>query len=180
MDFDELPIQQAFCIALHPQRDERGSFERLFCMKEFERLNLQSNIQQVNRSHNNKSGTFRGMHFQTAPHEEAKLVQCIQGKIYDVILDLRSHSPSYMKWHAVELAGDDSLALYIPEGVAHGFLTLEDHSTVLYHMFHDYHADHASGVRWNDPAFGIKLPFEPDVISDKDAQRPLYQHTQQK
>lgn len=179
MNVKKLPIQNAFVISHDLKQDERGSFERLFCVEEFKQNNLQHEIKQVNRSYNKQKGTFRGMHFQTKPHEEAKLVQCILGSVYDVILDLRKESPSYLQWHSVELSVKHSLALYIPEGVAHGFLTLEEHSTVLYHMFHEYDSGHASGVRWDDPAFGIQLPMKPSVISEKDASFPLYHNPQE-
>ncbi len=174
MNFTQLSIPNAYCITLHPSGDERGSFTRIFCQNQFRGHNLQHDIKQVNTSYNQKKSTLRGMHFQAPPHEEAKLVQCIQGAIFDVLLDLREDSPAYLQWHSLELRAGDSLAVYIPEGVAHGFLTLEDNSTVLYHMFHDYHPQSASGVLWNDPAFNIQWPFAPAVISKKDAGFPLY------
>jgi dTDP-4-dehydrorhamnose 3,5-epimerase len=174
MIFQELPLPGVFHITLEPDKDDRGSFARIYCQELFRKHGLCHEIRQVNLSQNLKKGTLRGMNFQTKPHAEAKMVQCTQGSIFDVVVDLRKDSPSYRQWHSMILKPTDPITLYIPEGVAHGFLTLEDRSTVFYHMFHDYHPECSRGVRWNDPAFGVSWPFEPVVISEKDTSYPSF------
>ena len=188
MLFVETKLKGAFIIELEPIEDERGFFARTFCRREFESHGLYSNFVQCNISHNLKKGALRGMHYQAAPYEEAKLVRCVRGSIYDVIIDLRPDSPTYCKWTGVELTahcsqltakGSPSAAhssqltahyrmLYIPQGFAHGFLTLEDDTEVFYQMSEFYSPDHVRGIRWNDPIFGIQWPSDVQVISDRD------------
>ncbi|MFQ5545347.1 MAG: dTDP-4-dehydrorhamnose 3,5-epimerase family protein, partial [Acidiferrobacterales bacterium] len=134
MIFTETQLKGAFVIEPELIEDERGSFARTFCRHEFEAHGLNSNLVQCNISFNKKKGTLRGMHYQASPHEEAKLVRCTRGAIYDVIIDLRPHSPTFKQWVAVDLTWDNRKIIYVPEGFAHGFQTLEDNSEILYHM----------------------------------------------
>lgn len=151
------------------QEDERGFFARTFCQEEFEAHGLNPRLVQCNISFNKKRGTLRGMHYQVAPHEEAKVVSCTKGAIYDVIIDLRRGPATYRQWLAVELTADDHKMLYIPEGVAHGFQTLENNTVVFYQMSEFYHPESTRGVRWNDPLVGIIWPAaRTRVISRKD------------
>lgn len=169
MIFKETRIKGAYIIELEPLADERGFFARSYCQEEFEKHGLNTRIVQCNISYNKKRGTLRGMHYQVAPHEEIKLVRCIRGAIYDVIIDLRPNSPTYTQWLNVELSSQNYNMLYIPEGMAHGFQTLEDDTLVYYQMSEFYHPECTRAVRWNDPAFGIKWPeVSKRIISDKD------------
>jgi dTDP-4-dehydrorhamnose 3,5-epimerase len=174
MIFTATRIPGAFVI--QPQRfeDDRGFFARTWCHREFEEHGLNPHLAQCSVSYNLRAGTLRGMHFQKAPHAEVKLVRCTAGAICDVILDLRRDSPAYLRWVAVELTAENRLALYIPEGVAHGFQTLVDRCEVFYQISEFYHPESASGVRWNDPAFGIRWPLPAPILSDKDACYPDY------
>ncbi len=155
-------------IEVEQRLDERGLFARTWCREEFRRAGLRAEIVQCSLSFNRRRGTLRGLHYQTAPHAEAKLVRCTRGAVYDVALDLRPESPTFRRWTATELTAENRRALYIPEGCAHGFLTLEDNTEVFYQMSESYHPEAARGVRWNDPAFGIVWPAEVTVISERD------------
>lgn len=172
MIFAEAELKGAFIIELQRLEDERGFFARSFCQREFEERGLNPKVVQCNISFNKEKGTVRGMHYQNAPHEEAKLVRCTRGAIYDVIIDLRPDSPTFLRYLAVELTAEDRRMLYIPEGFAHGFQTLEDNTEVFYQMSEFYHSECARGVRWNDPAFGIKWPLASPIISSKDRGYP--------
>jgi dTDP-4-dehydrorhamnose 3,5-epimerase len=172
MIFKETSIKGAYIIEMEPLEDERGFFTRSFCQKEFEEHGLNPRIAQCNISYNKKKGTLRGMHYQIAPHQEAKLVCCIKGAIYDVIIDLRKESSTLKQWIAVELTAENHRMLYVPEGFAHGFQTLKDDTVVFYQMSEFYHPECARGVRWDDPAFGVEWPDDIRVISDKDRQYP--------
>jgi len=174
MIFTETILKGAYVVDIKPIEDDRGFFARSFCQQEFESQGLVTNVKQCNISYNNKRGTLRGMHFQLMPKAEAKLVRCTRGKIYDVIIDLRRRSPTYCQWVAVELSENNYRALYIPEEFAHGFQTLEDDSEVFYQMFEFYSSEHASGVRWDDPAFGIIWPLPNPTISERDKSYPPY------
>jgi len=158
MIFTETTLKGAFVIELEKNEDERGFFARTFCRKEFEEHGLNPRIVQCNVSFNKKKGTLRGMHYQVPPHEEAKIVTCIKGAVYDVIIDLRPDSSTYCQWFAVELSAENYKMLYVPEGFAHGFQTLEDNTVVFYQMSEFYHPECARGVRWDDRTFGIKWP----------------------
>jgi dTDP-4-dehydrorhamnose 3,5-epimerase len=173
MIFTETRLKGAFIIQLETREDERGFFSRTFCRKEFTEHGLNANVVQCNLSYNRKKGTLRGMHYQLAPHAEAKLVTCISGAIYDVIIDLRSDSSTYCEWFATELSGHGSRSmLYVPERFAHGFQTLEDDTEIFYQISEFYHSDSARGVRWNDPAFSIVWPEDQRIISEKDRSFP--------
>lgn len=168
MIFKETRLKGAYIIELEPLADERGFFARSFCQDEFDKHGLNTRIVQCNISYNKKRGTLRGMHYQVAPHEEAKLVTCVKGAIYDVIIDLRPNSPTYTQWLNVELSSRNYNMLYIPIGMAHGFQTLEDDTLVHYQMSEFYHPECARGVRWNDPAFGVEWPLRNPFLSKKD------------
>jgi len=168
MIFKETSLKGAYIIEIEPLEDERGFFARSFCRKEFEEHSLNFSIVQCNLSYNKKKGTLRGMHYQIAPHKEAKLVSCIKGAIYDVIIDLRPDSSTFCQWFAVELTAENHRMLYVPEGFAHGFQTLKDDTVAFYQMSEFYHPECARGVRWNDPAFGVDWPLPNPIMSNKD------------
>jgi dTDP-4-dehydrorhamnose 3,5-epimerase len=168
MTFTETKLKGAFVIDLEPIQDERGFFARTWCKNEFEAHGLNPNLVQCNTSFNNKKGTLRGMHYQASPYEEAKLVRCTMGAVYDVIVDLRKESKTFLQWIACELTAQNRKMLYVPEGFAHGFQTLEDNSEVFYQMSEFYHPDHSAGISWDDPVIDIKWPILEVVISKKD------------
>ena len=170
MIFKETELQGSFIIEPERVEDERGFFARAWCGQEFEKHSLSPHLVQCNISFNKKKGTLRGMHFQAAPHEEAKLVRCTMGAIYDVIIDLRPDSPTWKQWVAVELTAENRRMLYVPEGFAHGFQTLTDNSEVFYQMSEFYAPASARGVRWNDPVFSIDWPDAERIITAKDQQ----------
>jgi len=172
MRFTETKLDGAFLIDIEPIEVERGFFARSFCRNEFAAHGLNTELVQCNISFNRKKGTLRGMHYQTPPHAEAKVVRCTRGIIYDVIVDLRRQSPTYRQWFGVELSADNYRMLYVPEGLAHGFLTLRDDSEVLYQMSTYFAPESATGVRWDDPALNIHWPEQPILISEKDRQLP--------
>lgn len=174
MRFHPAPLRGAFIVELEPRHDERGFFARNFCRDEFAAAGIESTIVQVNISENRRAGTLRGLHYQAPPREEAKLVSCIQGSMYDVIVDVREDSPSFARWFGVTFDARELRALYVPKGFAHGFLTLTDDTRVLYQMFTEYHPPSARGFRWDDPAFAIEWPGVPRVISDRDRGFPPY------
>ncbi|HIH36851.1 MAG TPA: dTDP-4-dehydrorhamnose 3,5-epimerase [Methanocellales archaeon] len=170
MKFIETKLKGAFIIELERLDDERGFFARTFCQREFEEHGLNPKIVQCNMSFNRKKGTLRGMHYQAFPYEEAKLVRCIKGAIYDVIIDLRPNSIAFKKWLAVDLTEQNRRMIYIPEGFAHGFQTLRDNTEIFYQMSEFFRPEYARGVRWNDPAFEIEWPIEDPIISTNDLQ----------
>lgn len=173
MKFIETRLKGAFIIEPERLEDERGFFARTFCQKEFEAHRLNPRMVQCNISYNKHKGTLRGMHYQAAPMAEAKLVRCTRGTIYDVIIDLCPESPTYCQWLAEELNADNSKMIYIPEGFAHGFQTLEDDTEVFYQMSEFYSPEHARGLRWDDSIFGIEWPLNTMIISEKDNNYPL-------
>jgi dTDP-4-dehydrorhamnose 3,5-epimerase len=172
MKFCETRISGVFEICLEPYADKRGFFARSWCEKEFADRGLNSKVVQCNTSRNTRKGTLRGMHFQEAPFGEAKIVRCTRGSIYDVVLDLRLESKTFKNWIAVTLTEETGNSVYIPDGCAHGFLTLTDGADVFYQMSEFYKPEAARGVRWNDPAFGIHWPAEVKVISERDRTYP--------
>ena len=175
MLFHETKLSGVFEICLEPHFDNRGFFARTWCQNEFEAHGLNRNLVQCSISFNERKGTLRGVHFQAEPFAEAKLVRCTKGWIYDVIVDLRPSSPTFKKWIAADLTSTNHKALYVPEGCAHGFLTLEDETEVLYQMSQFFNAESAGGIRWNDPAFGIVWPDKIQVISPKDCEYPNFE-----
>lgn len=172
MIFGETKIKGAYVVDVECVHDERGFFGRTFCEQELTALHLEFRIVQCNISYNRKQGTVRGMHYQRAPFEEIKWIQCLRGAIYDVIVDLRPESDTYLQWCAVELNEDNRRILYVPKGVAHGFQTLKNDSEVFYQMSQCYHPHASAGIRWNDPVLQIKWPLPCEVISDRDRSYP--------
>ncbi len=168
MIFTPLRIAGAYRIDPTPMTDARGFFARTWCEEEIVGLGLDSRIAQCSISFNEIKGTLRGMHYQRAPNEEAKVVRCTRGAIYDVVLDLRPESPTYRSWTVEELTDGNRAQIYVPQGVAHGFQTLKDATEVLYMISTPYSPDCARGVRWDDPAFGIEWPRDGRTISDRD------------
>ena len=172
MRFVPTAVEGAFIVELEPQIDDRGSFARTFCETEFAAAGIDFRPVQLNLSRNPRGNTLRGLHLQNDPHGEAKLVQCVRGQIFDVAVDLRPASPTFRAHATVELDANEDWLFYIPQGCAHGFLTLAADSDVLYHMGTAFVPGVARGVRWDDPAFDIAWPVRPKVISDRDASWP--------
>lgn len=174
MKFIATPLAGAYIIEPDLISDHRGFFARTYCSDEFNAHGLDPNLVQCNISFNKKKGTLRGMHFQIVPHEEAKVVRCTTGAIYDVIIDIRPDSNTFKTWFSLELTEENRKMLYIPKGFAHGFQTLKDNSEVFYQMSEFYHPDSARGIRWNDPAFNIRWPVSDYIMSERDQQYALF------
>jgi dTDP-4-dehydrorhamnose 3,5-epimerase len=174
MIFQPTSIQAAFIVRLEPREDERGFFARAWCQREFLAHGLNPTLAQCSISFSKAKGTLRGMHYQAPPHEEAKLVRCTAGAIYDVAIDLRPNSPTFRQWVAAELTSTNRAMLYVPEGVAHGFQTLEDDVEVFYQMSNCYAPESAQGVRFDDPAFGIPWPLPVTAIAPGDRSWPSF------
>ena len=172
MIIEPTPIAGAYTIGIEPIADARGFFARTWCRREIEQLGLCADIAQCSISVNLRKGTLRGMHLQGPPHEETKIVRCVKGAIFDVVLDLRRDSPTFLRWHGVELSSANRIALYIPAGCAHGFQTLEDDCEVAYQISEFYHPECSRPVRWNDRAFGIEWPLPVTVMSAADQTYP--------
>lgn len=172
MIFKETPLAGAFVVEAERTEDDRGSFATLFSAGAFEARGLDIRVAQTAVSFNRQKGTLRGMHFQLDPHGQAKLVRCLSGAIYDVIVDVRRNSPTFRSWHAVELTAANMLSLFVPVGFAHGFETLEEASSVGYQISTPRHEESERGLRWNDPALGITWPFQPVIISERDSSFP--------
>lgn len=168
MIFEPTPIPGAFLVRLELREDERGFFARTWCREEFLAHGLAGELAQCSVSFNNRRGTLRGLHYQAPPHAEDKLVRCTRGSIHDVIVDLRRGQPTFKHWWSTELSADNRDMMYIPKGLAHGFLTLEDDCEVAYHMSTSYRPESARGSRYDDPAFAIDWPFAPAVIGARD------------
>lgn len=175
MIFKETRLKGAFLVEPEKQGDERGFFARSWDQEVFQSRGLNPRVVQCNVSFNRKKGTLRGMHYQAKPHEEAKLVRCTRGAAYDVAIDLRPDSPTFKRWAGIEMTSDNHLMFYIPEGFAHGFVTLEDHTELFYQMSHAHVPASARGVRYDDPAFGIRWPVAIDVISERDETYPDFE-----
>jgi dTDP-4-dehydrorhamnose 3,5-epimerase len=178
MRFEALGITGAALVRIEPHRDARGFFARTFCAEEFSAAGLPTANVQASISFNERAGTVRGMHFQWPPSREAKLVRCVRGRVYDVLLDLRPSSSSYLQHIAVTLDEDNRDAVFIPSGIAHGFQTLLDRTEVLYQMTDVFEPELATGVRWDDPAFAIRWPMPALVISERDANCPDFERAQ--
>jgi len=171
----ELP--GALIVDLEIREDERGHFTRTWCRREFEEHGLPGSVVQCSMSFTRRRGTLRGLHYQVAPHAEDKLVRCTHGAIWDVVVDLRPESPSYLQHLGVELRADTGRALFVPKGFAHGFQTLEDATQVFYQMTEFHVPDAGGGVRWNDPAFGIQWPVRNPILHPRDAGYPDFRPT---
>lgn len=170
MKITQLSIPGAYLIEMQLFKDDRGSFARQFCKKELNEAGISFDIKQCNLSRNVHAGTLRGLHYQMEPYPEIKMVSCVKGAVYDVIADIRPDSPSYLKWIATELSEENGKILYVPSGVAHGFQTLVDDTTVFYQLGEFFMPEFYSGVRWNDPKLGIKWPTcKMRIINERDA-----------
>jgi dTDP-4-dehydrorhamnose 3,5-epimerase len=174
MKFIKTPLDGAYLIELEPIADERGFFARSWCREEFLSHGLNPNLAQCSISFNKKKGILRGMHYQEEPYQEAKLVRCYSGAIYDVILDLRPTSPSHRKWFSAELTATNRTMIYLPKGFAHGFQTLADNCELFYQISESYKPECTRGVRWNDPTFAIEWPSADRIMSDRDRSFPDY------
>lgn len=174
MRFESTAIAGVVRVAAEPHVDDRGGFARLQCPEEFAAAGIAFSPVQTSLSRNPTAGTLRGLHYQPAPHAETKLVRVTRGRVFDVAVDLRPDSPTHRRWTAAELSAENLVGLFIPEGVAHGFLTLEPDTDVLYQIAPAYRPGHAAGVRWDDPAFGIDWPARPALLSPADAAYPDY------
>jgi dTDP-4-dehydrorhamnose 3,5-epimerase len=172
MKFHETKIKGVCEIQLEPKHDERGFFARTWCAREFESHGLNPKLVQCSISFNTYKGTLRGVHYQVSPYQEAKLVRCTRGAIFDVAIDLRPHSPTFKNWVSAVLTAELRNMLYVPEGCAHGFLTLENDTEVFYQMSEIFNPDSARGVRWDDPAFQIAWPAKVEQISERDRTCP--------
>ena len=172
MLFEETRIAGVYAVEIEPVWDERGCLARTWCSAEFARRGLAPGLAQCSISLNKWRGTLRGMHYQLPPCTEAKLVRCVRGAIYDVVLDIRRRSPTFGQWQAVELSEENFCMLYVPEGVAHGFQTLADNSHVFYQISTPFSREHARGVRWDDPLFAIDWPISDPILSQKDRSYP--------
>jgi len=168
MKFIETELKGAYIIELEEHVDERGFFARTFCVNEFDEEGIDFNPVQRNLSYNESKNTLRGMHYQESPYEEAKMVSCVRGAMYDVIIDIREDSTTLDKWIGVELTASNRRMLFVPKGFAHGFLTLEDDTEVSYLMSDFYKPGVGRGIKWDDPYFNIEWPTQPEVISEKD------------
>jgi len=172
MRFTETPLKGAYLIDLEKRGDERGFFARFYCEQEFEEHGLAKKFVQINNSLSAQRGTLRGMHYQLPPSGEVKVVRCVRGSLFDAIVDLRPRSPTYLRWFGAELTAENRTMMYVPAGFAHGFLTTSDDAEALYLVSSFYAPTEERGLRYNDPALGIKWPFAPTVVSAKDAAHP--------
>jgi dTDP-4-dehydrorhamnose 3,5-epimerase len=175
MIFQETPLSGAFAIKRERSADARGAFERMWCAREFEAQGLNGRLVQVSLSTNVKRATLRGLHFQIAPGQEDKLVTCISGSIYDVIVDLRQRSSTFGQWYGIRLSDEDATALYVPKGFAHGFVTLEDSTTLLYQITEFHDPSLSAGFRWDDPTLAISWPMAPTIVSERDRSLPYFE-----
>lgn len=174
MIFTQTKLEGAFIIDIEPRQDERGFFARSLCRNEFDAQGLNAAMVQMNLGFSHRKGTLRGMHFQTPPFAEVKLIRCTRGAIYDVIIDLRPDSPTRTQWVGVELSDQNRRMVYVPEGFAHGYITLMDDTEMVYQTTQFFSKDHATGVRFNDPAFQIDWPIPAVVVSEQDGNWPDY------
>lgn len=173
MFFKELFLKGAYILESDPFIDERGVFERVYCKNELKSIGHTKDIVQINHSITKKKGAVRGMHFQRPPKAEVKIVRCLSGAIFDVIVDIRSESPTFLKWHGEILTSDNFKTLYIPEGFAHGFQALEDNSEIIYFNTEFYDKNYEAGLRFDDPALNIQWKYEAIEISQKDKSHDL-------
>ena len=173
MIFQPTPLKDAYTIAWEPRTDDRGHFARAYCAEEFAKQGLVPTYVQANLSENRVAGTVRGMHFQKPPDAEVKLVRCMRGSIYDVIVDIRPGSPTYLMWFGAILSANNGLMMYVPEGFAHGYQTLENDSTAFYLVSAAHSPGSEGGLRYDDPRIGVNWPLAPKSLSFKDANWPL-------
>ena len=172
MQFNKTPLIGAYTIDLEKRGDDRGFFARFFCEEEFSKVGLETRFPQINNSLSSKRGTLRGLHYQLPPAGEVKVVRCLKGSLFDVILDIRAGSPTFGKWFGAELSAENRRMMYVPRGFAHGFITLTDDVEALYLVSSFYSPENERGIRYNDPTIGIEWPVEPTELSDKDKNWP--------
>lgn len=170
MKFNKTKLDGSFVIDLDKREDERGFFARLFCINEFDQNQADRNIVQVNNSLSRDKGTLRGIHYQLSPKSETKIVRCIKGSLWDVIVDLRPDSPTFLQWFGETLSAENRRMMFVPKGFGHGFITLEPDTEAIYFVTEFYSPEHERGLRWDDPIIGIEWPIEPVIISEKDRQ----------
>lgn len=168
MDFKETKLKGAFIVEVEKVEDERGFFGRVWCRKEMESMGLNGDIRQCNTSLSKKKGTMRGLHYQISPYQESKFLSCTHGRVFDVIIDLRIDSPTFMQWFGTVLDGNDNKMIYVPEDFAHGVVSLKDNSQITYMVSEFYTPGSERGIRYNDPVFDIEWPVEIAVVSEKD------------
>ena len=170
MKFNKTKLNGSFVIDLDKREDERGFFARLFCINEFDQNQADRNILQINNSLSRDKGTLRGIHYQLSPKSETKIVRCIKGSLWDVIVDLRPDSPTFLQWFGETLSAENRRMMFVPKGFGHGFITLEPDTEAIYFVTEFYSPEHERGLRWDDPKIGIEWPIEPVIISEKDRQ----------
>ena len=170
MKFNKTKLKGSFVIDLDKREDERGFFARLFCINEFDQNQADRNIVQINNSLSRDKGTLRGIHYQLSPKSETKIVRCIKGSLWDVIVDLRPDSPTFLQWFGETLSAENRRMMFVPKGFGHGFITLEPDTEAIYFVTEFYSPEHERGLRWDDPKIGIEWPIEPVIISEKDRQ----------
>lgn len=170
MKFNKTKLDGSFVIDLDKREDERGFFARLFCINEFDQNQADRNIVQINNSLSRDKGTLRGIHYQLSPKSETKIVRCIKGSLWDVIVDLRPDSPTFLQWFGETLSAENRRMMFVPKGFGHGFITLEPDTEAIYFVTEFYSPEHERGLRWDDPKIGIEWPIEPVIISEKDRQ----------
>jgi dTDP-4-dehydrorhamnose 3,5-epimerase len=168
MKFNKIKLNGAYTIDLDKREDERGFFARLFCINEFDGEGMDRNVVQINNSLSKDKGTLRGIHYQLNPKAETKIVRCIKGSLWDVIVDLRPDSPTFLQWFGETLSAENRRMMFVPKGFGHGFITLEPDTEAIYLVTEFYSPEHERGLRWNDPNIGIEWPIEPVIISEKD------------
>ncbi|MFH1446407.1 MAG: dTDP-4-dehydrorhamnose 3,5-epimerase [Chloroflexota bacterium] len=173
MKFIETPLKGSFVIEIEPLQDERGIFSRTFCREEFAQIGFYKQIVQINHSITRQQGAIRGMHYQCLPACEAKIIRCVGGRVFDVMVDIRVNSSTFMQWYGVDLSEENMQMVYIPEGFAHGFQALTDNAQLIYHHSELYNPEHERGLRFNDPALAIEWPLAAGTISSKDQNYPL-------
>lgn len=173
MIYHYTPIEDVFLIELERREDSRGWFTRTFCAEEFSDMGLETNFVQTSTVFNEMCGTLRGLHYQTPPYAETKLVRCVHGALFDVVVDIRPESATFGQWVAAELSGDNGCMFYLPKGCAHGFQTLMPRTEINFQMSTPYHAEHSAGIRWNDPSLNIDWPLADPIISEKDSELPI-------
>ena len=173
MQFEPTPFKDAWIVTLDPIGDDRGYFARAFCRKEFEAYGIEADMVQCNASFSKEAGTLRGLHYQTDPASETKLMRCVQGSLFDVIVDMRPESPTYLQYFGVHLSAENLKMLFIPRNFAHGYLALEPNTAAYYLVGEYYTPELERGVRYDDPLLGIDWPLEVNVISQKDRNWPL-------
>jgi dTDP-4-dehydrorhamnose 3,5-epimerase len=173
MIYHYTPISGVFLIESERREDARGWFSRTFCAEEFSDMGMKTSFVQCSTSFNEMRGTLRGLHYQTVPYVETKLVRCVRGAIFDVVVDIRPESSTFGKWVAAELSSDDGTMFYIPEGCAHGFQTLMPNTEIFYQISTPYREEHSAGIRWNDPSLKIDWPIANPILSLKDSELPI-------